>query len=107
MQPKKDFAIHYFDFVKIIIDAVASLNQPVPSPLCTCVYKAGRLRPVAASWLIDSALARLRPHLKNRNLRTRRLEDIITSPMLLELGVRWCTVDYILDLYIECLPRAG
>jgi len=26
---------------------------------------------------------------------------------LLGLGVRWYTVVYILDVYIECLPRVG
>jgi hypothetical protein len=40
-------------------------------------------------------------------LGSKRLMVLIEAWSLLELGVRWYTVVYILDVYIECLPRVS
>ena len=32
--------------------------------------------------------------------------DLFFSSIMLELSVRWYTVVYILDVYVDCLPRA-
>jgi hypothetical protein len=45
-------------------------------------------------------------YLQSRKLRLKSREYPLRQEVL-ELGVRWYTVVYILDVFIECLPRVS
>jgi hypothetical protein len=46
-------------------------------------------------------------HLKTFSWILGRSDDDLENADVLELSVRWYTVVYILDVYIECLPRVS